>query len=135
MMTGSWSTMVDGRRVWSGTVYGEPASKANSRRIAAVGRGKYARRIIKSEKALGYTADFAKQVRTRVVGAQLRGRLRMTIRIFYRTERPDLDETLILDLLQGRVYSNDRQVRERHVYHAIDRDHPRAEILLEEIGS
>jgi hypothetical protein len=35
--------------------------------------------------------------------------------------------------LQGRVYRNDRAVREMHLYHHLDRDNPRAEILLEEM--
>jgi hypothetical protein len=33
--------------------------------------------------------------------------------------------------VQKGVYRNDRQVREKHVYHAIDRANPRAEIEVE----
>jgi Holliday junction resolvase RusA-like endonuclease len=120
-----------GRR-WTQTIFGEPASKANSRKIATIGRGRFAKtRIIKSEKALGYAEDFLMQCRS--ARPPLRGRLRFTATIYYRTERPDLDESLLLDLLQGRVYENDRQVRERHVFHAIDKANPRAEILVEEV--
>jgi Holliday junction resolvase RusA-like endonuclease len=77
----------------------------------------------------------------------LTGPIRMTLRIFYASERPDLDESIILDVLQAKyskaedgkprelvrrgVYVNDRQVRERHVYHAIDKTNPRAEIEIE----
>ena len=73
--------------------------------------------------------------------------MRITLNIFYATERPDLDESLILDILQDRfdgkrearvlvqrgVYRNDRQVREKHVFHHIDRANPRAEIEVEPI--
>lgn len=34
-------------------------------------------------------------------------------------------------LVQAGVYRNDRQVREKHIRHAIDRANPRAEILIE----
>ena len=86
---------------------------------------------IKSDKALGYVADVARQVV--LVTPLLAGRLRLTATLYYASERPDLDESALLDALQGRVFANDRQVRERHVFHAIDRHNPRAEITIEEI--
>ena len=61
------------------------------------------------------------------------GDIKMTMTIYYASRRPDLDETLILDLLQGFVYINDRQVKERHTYWALDPDNPRAEILIEQL--
>ena len=57
----------------------------------------------------------------------------MHITIFYASRRPDLDESLILDLLQGLVYVNDRQVKERHTYWGLDPENPRAEIIIEQI--
>ncbi len=54
----------------------------------------------------------------------------MTLTIYYATRRPDLDESLILDLLQGVAYRNDRQVRERHVFWGLDKDNPRTEIEI-----
>lgn len=121
------------QRSWRKTILGEPASKANSRKIVITGRGRNARhRVIKSTKALGYAADFVKQCGS--LRQLLEGRLRVTMKIWYANERSDLDESLILDLLQGRVYTNDRQVRERHCFHAIDRANPRVEIVVEEIS-
>lgn len=61
------------------------------------------------------------------------GDIRMHITIYYASRRPDLDESLILDLLQGLVYINDRQVKERHTYWGLDPDNPRAEIVIEQI--
>ena len=107
-------------------VYGEPASKANSRRLITVG-GKP--RFIKSSKALGYAEDFKRQVPR--VEPMLEGELRVDMWIYYASQRPDLDESLILDLLQEKIYLNDRQVRERHVHHFIDKNNPRVEILVQ----
>lgn len=107
-------------------VKGEPASKANSRRLVQRGGRPM---FIKSAKALSYAELFALQVKP--LPQMLEGEVRLDIWIYYATQRPDLDESLILDLLQGKIYANDRQVRERHVYHGIDRDNPRVEITAQ----
>jgi len=106
-------------------VHGEPASKANGRRVVRIGG---VSRSIKSKKALSYADAFNLQVQP--VEPLLEGELAMTIHIYYASQRPDLDESLILDLLQGKLYKNDRQVRERHTYHFVDRDNPRVEIWI-----
>lgn len=120
--------------VWRGIILGEPASKANSRKMAWLkSKGGGSRMAsIKSDKALGYVGDVAAQVIRR--SPLLAGPLRFTATLYYASERPDLDESALLDALQGRIYSNDRQIRERHVYHAIDRANPRAEVVIEEMG-
>ena len=111
--------------VWSGTIFGEPASKSNSRRLVW-GRGRP--KIIKSAKALSYADAFPLQVKK--LPKLLEGELAIWMVIHYASHRPDLDESLILDCLQGLVYKNDRQVRERHIFHAIDKTNPRAEIVV-----
>jgi Holliday junction resolvase RusA-like endonuclease len=115
---------------------GEPASKANSRRIVSFGKRPAS---IKSPKALNYekTAllqipDYAKQM--------LEGDICLTVWIYYATRRPDLDESIIMDVLQAKykkgvlirrgVYLNDRQIKEKHIYHGIDKINPRAEIEI-----
>ena len=65
----------------------------------------------------------------------LEGELRVSMTIYYASQRPDLDPSLILDAMQGKIYVNDRQVREIHLYHAIDKDNPRAEITVEPRGN
>lgn len=106
------------------TIFGEPASKANSRRWT----GKY---FIKSEKALNYAKEFAKQCP--VLDPLMAGDLRIIINIYYASRRPDLDASLIFDLMQERVYLNDRQLKEQHLYHGLDKENPRAEITVEVI--
>lgn len=109
-------------------IAGNPASKSNSRRVVRIGGMS---RMIKSKRALDYSVVFKQQCP--VLPDLLKGDLRITLHIWYDSRRPDLDETLILDLMQDRIYANDRQVKERHCYWHLDTEHPRAEIVIEEI--
>ena len=107
-------------------ILGEPASKSNSRRVVRIGGMS---RLIKSAKALSYSDMFKQQCP--VLPVLMTGDLVVTMHIYYASRRPDLDESLILDLLQGCVYLNDRQVKERHTYWHLDKLNPRSEILIE----
>ena len=109
-------------------IRGEPASKANSRRVVKFGTMS---RLIKSQKALDYSEVFRMQCPA--ITPLMSGDIRMHITIYYASRRPDLDESLILDLLQGLVYVNDRQVKERHTYWGLDPENPRAEIIIEQL--
>ena len=109
-------------------IFGEPASKANSRRVVRYGGMS---RLIKSAKALSYSDAFKQQCGK--LPTLMTGDLRVTLHIFYASRRPDLDESLILDLMQGLIYENDRQVKERHCYWGLDPENPRAEIIIERI--
>lgn len=134
------------------TILGEAASKANQRKLVLFGERPA---LIKSDKARRYERDALLQI---PVPARLRltGPVRVTLRMFYASERPDLDESVVLDVLQDRhgkqpkgpngepigprpllqpgVYRNDRQVREKHVFHALDRLHPRVEVEVEALS-
>jgi Holliday junction resolvase RusA-like endonuclease len=118
------------------TLYGEPQSMKNRRRVVTTGRGRHRRvRVIKSEQALDYTASIQAQARVimRANGFEpLSGRLRIVGILYYRSERPDLDGELICDALQGISYVNDRQLRSKHWEHGVDRARPRAEITITE---
>lgn len=129
------------------TILGEPASKANSRR-EAVNKKTGRRMVIKSAKALDWQESALQQIPP-AARVQFSVPVCVTMRIYYASERPDLDESLILDCLQdqfvrigGRrvvsqrgIYHNDRQVREKHIYHAIDKKNPRTVIQITEIAS
>jgi Holliday junction resolvase RusA-like endonuclease len=108
-------------------IFGEPASKANSRKMVYI-HGKPM--FIKSEKALAYARAFKQQCV--IAPSQVfEDDVVVTIRIWYASRRPDLDESLILDLLQEVAYKNDRQVKEKHIYWmGIDRVNPRCEIEI-----
>jgi len=107
------------------TIHGEPASKANSRRFVFIG-GKP--RFIKSKKALLYTKDFNLQCLPRK--KMFEEDLSIAIKIYYKTRRPDLDESLILDLLQGKVFKNDRSIKSKFVEHGLDKEHPHSVIVI-----
>ena len=128
-------------------ILGECASKANQRKLATVGP-EDARRLlfIKSDKARNYERSALKQIPP-LARVRLQGPVRVVLRIFYASERPDLDESVVLDVLQDRyaknkhtgervlvqagVYRNDRQVHEKHVFWGLDRARPRAEIEIQ----
>ena len=86
--------------------------------------------FIKSEKALAYGRAFKQQcviAPSEIFDCDVV----VTIRIWYASRRPDLDESLILDLLQEVAYKNDRQVKEKHIYWmGVDKDNPRCEIEI-----
>ncbi len=108
-------------------IFGEPASKANSRRVVRIGGTS---RLIKSQKALTYAELFRQQAGE---DRCMDGDMRVTLHIWYASRRPDLDESLILDLLQGVAYRNDRQVKEKHIYWHLDPSNPRTNIVVEQM--
>lgn len=77
------------------------------------------------------------------------GPVRVSIVFFYASRRPDLDDTIVCDVLQAQfigpaannvvkrrgVIRNDRQIVEKHLYLAVDKLRPRVEILVEELDS
>jgi len=146
------------------TILGEPASKANSRIHRPTPNAPGGVMVIKSKKALNYERDALRQIPP-AARQRLEGPVSVTLRIWYSSERPDLDESVVLDVLQDRwvrgkpipeqhtvdregrhtirpaqpgervlvqagVYRNDRQVREKHVFHGIDRANPRTEVEI-----
>jgi hypothetical protein len=106
-------------------ILGQSASKANSRRLVVIG-GKP--RFIKSARALSYKKEFEKQCP--ILPTLMEGDLEVEIVMWMSSRRPDLDESLVLDLLEKKVYVNDRQIKEKHIYWALDRTNPRVRIRL-----
>ena len=104
---------------------GEPVSMKNSRQIASR-KGRKA--IIKSDEAIAYETDIKRMVP--LLTPMLDCPLKVDMKLFYKDARRDLDEHLILDALQGRIYKNDRQVIEKHVERVIDRNNPRCTMIV-----
>ena len=107
------------------TVYGEPASKANSRKMVLI-KGRPA--LIKSTKARGYVTRFESQCP--VMEVPTTDDVVVEMMIHYASRRPDLDESLILDCMQGRIYKNDRQVKQKFIYWGLDKEEPRSIIRV-----
>lgn len=105
------------------------ASKSNSRRLVyfrdkKTGVKKPA--FIKSDAAIAFSDQFAQQCPS--LTPMFLGDVHLDIDIYYMSRRSDLDETLVLDLLQGRIYENDRQVRSRRTRWGLSPLDPRVEI-------
>lgn len=109
-------------------ILGEPASKANSRKIVKFGNRMAS---IKSDKARRYWKSAEEQLPRGIVPTKKDVCVEMVI--YYATRRPDLDESLILDIMQGYVYENDRQVKQKKIYWQLDRDQPRSVIRVYEL--
>lgn len=133
-------------------ILGQPCSKSNTSQIVKLG-DRYSLGSSKEKKAYERGALPQIPVACRV---RLEGPVCVTMRLWYRDERSDLDESLILDVLQDRyetrtvaglrgggfqrdrllvqcgVYRNDRQVREKHIlWGGVDKANPRAIIRVE----
>jgi len=109
-----------GRKVHCFQILGEPASKANSRKIVMI-KGRPA--SIKSDKARNYVKIFAQQCE--MLDELFECDVSVEMAIYYSSRRPDLDESLILDCMQGLIYKNDRQVKQKHIYWGLDKNCPR----------
>lgn len=109
-------------------ILGEPASKANSRKIVKFGNRMAS---IKSDKARKYWKSAEEQLPSGLAPTKKDVCVEMVI--YYSTRRPDLDESLILDIMQGYIYENDRQVKQKKIYWQLDRANPRSIIRVHEL--
>lgn len=110
------------------TILGQPCSLKNSRKIIPNPKNPMRPISVPSDAARKFRKSAQKQMPR--LDPLMDCPVSVTIRLFYESQRPDLDPALILDCMEGFVYTNDRRVRELHAYHAIDKDNPRAEIIV-----
>lgn len=108
---------------------GDLMSKSNSRIMTTRG-GRT--RLIKKPKAIEYEESALWQLK-----GQLRGHVtftrpvRLDVRVWYSSMRPDLDVSLLQDVLEkAGVYKNDRLVEEIHAHRFLDRENPRLEVTI-----
>lgn len=133
------------------TLLGSPPRKSNRR----VWTGK---QLIKSREAIRYAASVQGQVPSKA-RQRLSGPIQFTAHIYYDNPQSDLSAELIMDALQdqyalvpsgegltptGRpkkkrvllregVYRDDNQIAVIALYKHLDRENPRAEIIIEEV--
>lgn len=112
-------------------IKGELCSKSNSRRI--VSNGKFPR-VIKSQKALDYEYTSSLQIQKQLGSHQtFEQSVIMEAHVYYASRRPDLDVSLLMDVLEkARVYKNDRQIVEQHLFKYLDPKDPRVIVRLSE---
>lgn len=115
----------------------QPYSKANSRRMATFRRkdGRTGLRSIKSEKALNFDAIAKAAALCYMKTPPYEGDVAVYALLAFSSRRSDLDESLLLDSLQGKCYVNDRQVRIKLIFGIVDSDRPRATVLIKKIRS
>jgi len=107
------------------TIEGEPASKSNSRKIVNFGKRMA---LIKSQKARDYEKIFANQCP--VLENLIEKDVTVELIIYYASRRPDLDGSVILDCMQGKIYLNDRQVKQKYIHWGLDRERPRTHVRV-----
>jgi predicted N-formylglutamate amidohydrolase len=116
------------------TLDGQLASKSNTRKLVThrrTGRPM----LIKSDRARRVIPLFCDQLGI-LFGRRppITGMLSLTARIFYDSNRPDLDESLLMDILQmAHVITNDRQIIHKAITKGIDPKRPRVECQIEEV--
>ena len=112
------------------TIYGQAPSKSNSYRIIALrGHGSLA----KTDATKKYEENFFMQCSLR--NANISKRFKLTIDVYFSSDRPDLDNALkvTLDCLQtAKAIKNDRLCAEIHARKLIDKVNPRIEFEIEE---
>jgi hypothetical protein len=125
--------MTKSPKLISGYITGKVVSKANSRRVTRSGL------FIKSADALAFEQTAWAQIPHDLT--PIEGDVLFIATIYYANRRPDLDESLVLDVLQQQknkagqvwfngVYVNDRQVKAKIILHALDKDNPRIEFTV-----
>ena len=107
-------------------IHGEPASKSNSRKLVTI-KGRPA--FIKSDKARKYVKQFEEQC-PQMGDSMFIDDVEVEMTVYYASRRPDLDESVILDCMQGFIYKNDRQVKRKVITWGLDKENPRAEITV-----
>ena len=113
-------------------VEGNLPRKSNGRRIKFYG-GRMA--SIKSANALAYEQSFYYQIANQKPAEPMTGDLVLMAIIFYQSNRSDLSDELLADLCEkSGIIINDRQFKEKHLYHRIDKKWPRVEFKIEQIS-
>jgi Holliday junction resolvase RusA-like endonuclease len=114
------------------SIIGQLPRKSNSRRLVT-NKGTGRAMFIKSKEALQYEKDFEQQVRQKDrVGMD--GKLALRCIIYYRSNRSDLSDELLCDMLEkAGVISNDRWIFYKEQGKVIDKENPRVELTIEQM--
>jgi hypothetical protein len=108
-------------------VLGQPQSKANSRRM--VNSPGKPMRSIKSKAALKFLQDCSQQIPMLPKLLDQQGHeVACRFVLHYPSLRADLDPSIVLDAMQGRIYANDRCVTTIVASRGYDKVQPRAEV-------
>ncbi len=113
------------------TIYGACPSKSNCYKVARrEGHGT----LTKSDALKNYEQSFFMQNTLR--HKKISKRFKFTVYVYYKSDRPDLDNALkiLLDCLQlSETITNDRLCAEIHAHKFIDKVNPRVVFTIEEL--
>jgi Holliday junction resolvase RusA-like endonuclease len=112
-------------------IFGNIPSKSNSYKIANI-KGKAI--MYKSKELKDYEKSFFIQLPPKFRGLKWNEYFKITVDVFYPSNRPDLDNSLkiLLDCLQKltNTIQNDNRCVEIHAKKAVDKKEPRIEFVL-----
>ncbi len=106
-------------RVFRTIVSGEPASKSKNK-LTRNFRGK----------SISYQKAFYDQVPELGEGELILGDVGVVFDVYSSVTKLDLDESLILELLEGRAYKKNKQVKVKLIRHHLDKENPRTNIQV-----
>lgn len=131
------------KKTISVVIHGQTFSKSNSRIFTYIS-GKP--RLIKKKEVQDFVNTSLLQLKSQLRNhTTFEGKVIFEANIYYRSNRSDLDESLLMDIVEQKkdkktgiilfkgIYKNDRQIVEKHIYKHIDKNNPRAEITVTEI--
>jgi hypothetical protein len=113
--------------LWSATIHGEtPQSHPHG---IALRDGTV--RLVKSQSARLWQNRAVPQLLNRRPMRPLALDLVLDCRFWSSAQRPPIDESLVIEVLErAAIIAHGRQIREKHVFAAIDRDDPRVTVRL-----
>lgn len=111
------------KREWTFEIESELTGKANSRQLVPV-RGRYI--PVLSKKARRFEKEARAQLAAQWHDDPIEDDLVIEVHVYYKNWQNDLDATLLFDVLERfGVVKNDRQFKEQHLYHYLDKERPR----------
>ncbi len=114
--------------LWSATIRGEPTSQMRSHDVV-VRDG--AARLVTSRPARLWQNLAVPQLLNRRPARPLAHDLVLNCGFWSSSRRPPVDEGLVIEVLErAAIIADGRQIREKHVFAAVDRDDPRVTVSL-----
>jgi hypothetical protein len=118
--------------LWSATIRGEPTARSQMHDVLMTDG---VARLIKSRPARLWQNAALAQLLNRRPARPLTVELALECRILAATPRNDHDDALLLEVLErAAIIANARQIREKHVFAAVDRADPRLLVRLVRYG-
>jgi len=95
----------------------------------------YQGRIVRSDEAIAYKHMTGLLCNTAGL-SPLEGDVRLTLKVYRPRKKGDLDNRIkvLADALQGYAYFDDSQIAEIHAYRYDDKDCPRVEVEVTQVG-